>query len=188
MYVIKRNGRRESVHFDKITSRVKKLCYGLSPLIEAEKVTQKVLVSGTPCIVVASSSFCFSFCQVCMGVYKGVQTFELDELAAETAAQLISTHPDYGLLAARISIDNLHKNTSKSFSEVAKMLHTYVEPKSGLAAPLLSDDVAEIISKNADRINSAIVYARDFDYDYFGFKTLEVRALPPLPAAFAHAL
>ena len=94
--------------------------------------------------------------------------------AAETSAQLTSLHPDYGLLAARIAVDNLHKNTSKTFSETAKILHNYVEPKTGLPAPLLSKEVFDVIMANADVLNSSIIYHRDFDYDYFGFKTLEV--------------
>ena len=109
-----------------------------------------------------------------MGVYKGVTTSELDELAAETAAHLTSDHPDYGKLAARISVSNLHKNTKKSFIAVMNDMYNYVEPKTGLKAPLIADDVYEAIMKNADKLNSAIVYDRDYRYDYFGFKTLEV--------------
>ncbi len=112
--------------------------------------------------------------QVCLGVYKGVTTSELDELAAETAAHLTSVHPDYGLLAARIAVSNLHKNTKKSFSETINMLYNYVEPKTGLPAPLISESVYAVISQNAELFNSAIIYDRDYDYDYFGFKTLEV--------------
>lgn len=141
--------------------------------------------------------------QVCLGVYKGVTTTELDELAAETAAHLSSTHPDYGLLAARIAVSNLHKNTSKSFAETAARLHAYVEPKSGLPAPLLSDmvpcaallwhtavwspcvlvagQVYKFICEHKDTLDNALVYERDYMYDYFGFKTLEVWLYPDRP-------
>lgn len=152
MYVIKRDGRQEKVHFDKITSRIKKLCYSLN-----EQYVDPVIVAQ----------------KVCMGVYKGVTTAELDELAAETAAHLTSLHPDYGLLAARIAVSNLHKNTMKSFSEVAKKLYSYIEPKTGKTAPLLAEDVYQFIQDNADALNSAVVFDRDYIYDYFGFKTLE---------------
>ncbi|KAL9255549.1 Ribonucleoside-diphosphate reductase large subunit-like protein [Drosera capensis] len=152
MYVVKRDGRQETVHFDKITARLKKLSYGLSveycdPVLVAQKV--------------------------CAGVYKGVTTSQLDELAAETAAALTANHPDYALLAARIEVSNLHKNTKKSFSDTIKVMYNHVNEKSGLKAPLIADDVYEIIMKNAARLDSEIIYDRDFDYDYFGFKTLE---------------
>ncbi|KAM0882070.1 hypothetical protein ACQ4PT_032543 [Festuca glaucescens] len=152
MYVVKRDGRQEAVHFDKITARLKKLSYGLSqdhcdPVLVAQKV--------------------------CAGVYKGVTTSQLDELAAETAAALTASHPDYASLAARIAVSNLHKNTMKSFSETVKLMYTHVNERSGLMSPLIADDVYEIIMKNATRLDSEIIYDRDFDYDYFGFKTLE---------------
>ena len=152
MYVIKRDGRLESVHFDKITSRISRLCYGLSP-----QYVDPILVSQ----------------KVCMGVYKGVTTSELDELAAETAAHLTSLHPDFGLLAARIAVSNLHKSTLKSFSKTAQLLHDYVEPRTGLAAGMLSDSVYGFITAHSTELDSAIVYDRDFGYDYFGFKTLQ---------------
>ena len=151
MFVIKRDGRREQVHFDKIASRISKLCYGLHEVVDPLIVSQKV----------------------CVGVYKGVSTTELDELAAETAAHLTSEHPDYGLLAARIAISNLHKKTKKSFSETATDLFTYRQPGSGLPAPMYSAEVHEFIQANAAALNSCIVYSRDYLYDYFGFKTLE---------------
>jgi len=152
MFVLKRDGRPEPVHFDKITARINKLSYGLNldfcdPVLVAQKVAA--------------------------GVYKGVTTSELDELAAETAASLTATHPDYALLAARIAVSNLHKNTLKSFSETAKLMMQHINAKNGEPASLLADDVYEIIQKNAARLDSEIVYDRDFDYDYFGFKTLE---------------
>ncbi|KAK1264362.1 Ribonucleoside-diphosphate reductase large subunit [Acorus gramineus] len=152
MYVVKRDGRKETVHFDKITARLKKLSYGLNndhcdPVLVAQKV--------------------------CAGVYKGVTTSQLDELAAETAAAMTANHPDYAILAARIVVSNLHKNTRKSFSETMKEMYQHHNERSGQKAPLVADDVYEIIMKNVARLDSEIIYDRDFDYDYFGFKTLE---------------
>jgi len=151
MYVVKRDGRKEPVMFDKITSRVKKMCYGLNELVDPVKVAMRVIE----------------------GLYDGVTTSELDNLAAEIAATLTISHPDYAKLAARISVSNLHKNTKKSFSEVMTDLYEYVNPRNGKKSPMLSDEVYEVIQKNADELNSAIIYNRDFNYDYFGFKTLE---------------
>ena len=151
MYVIKRDARREAVKFDKITARIKKLCYGLNPLVTPEKVAMKVIE----------------------GLYDGVTTSELDNLAAEVAATNTITHPDYALLASRIAVSNLHKNTKKSFTDTITDLYTYVDPKTGKKAPLISDEVYKIIKKNSDVLDSNIIYDRDFRYDYFGFKTLE---------------
>jgi ribonucleoside-diphosphate reductase alpha subunit len=151
MYVIKRDARREAVKFDKITARIKKLCYGLNPLVTPEKVAMKVIE----------------------GLYDGVTTSELDNLAAEVAATNTITHPDYALLASRIAVSNLHKNTKKSFTDNINDLYTYIDPKTGENAPLISDEVYEIIKKNSDVLDSTIIYDRDFRYDYFGFKTLE---------------
>ncbi|WP_310394731.1 ribonucleoside-diphosphate reductase subunit alpha [Hymenobacter sp.] len=152
MLVIKRDGRRESVKFDKVTARIEKLCYGLhmdfvSPIEVAKKVID--------------------------GIYDGVTTVELDNLAAETAASLTTKHPDYAILAARIAVSNLHKVTSKSFSSTMKRLYTYEDPKNGDNASLLAKDVWEIIHNNAATLDSAIIYDRDYNYDFFGFKTLE---------------
>ncbi len=152
MFVIKRDGTRESVKFDKITARIQKLSYGLEP-------------SHVDPILVAK--------KVIDGVYDGVTTIELDNLAAETAAGLTSRHPDYAQLASRIAVSNLHKNTIKSFSKTAEALHKYIDPKTGLNASLIADDVYEIIMNNAHTLDSSIIYDRDFGYDYFGFKTLE---------------
>jgi ribonucleoside-diphosphate reductase alpha chain len=152
MYVIKRDGRQESVKFDKITARIQKLCYGLDPNhVDSVSVAMKVI----------------------QGIFPGVTTAQLDNLAAETAASMTTRHPDYALLASRIAISNLHKNTKKSFSETMKDLYLYVDSKTGHAAPLIADDVYEIIQANADELDSTIIYDRDFGYDYFGFKTLE---------------
>ncbi len=152
MLVIKRDGRRESVKFDKVTARIEKLCYGLdmnyvNPIDVAKKVID--------------------------GIYDGVTTVELDNLAAEIAASLTTKHPDYAILAARIAISNLHKVTSKSFSNTMKRLYTYEDPKTGENASLLSKEVYEAIRKNASVLDSSIIYDRDYNYDYFGFKTLE---------------
>ncbi len=151
MYVVKRDGRKEPVSFDKITDRIKKLCYGLNDLVDAVKVAMRVIE----------------------GLYDGVTTSELDNLAAETAASMTISHPDYAQLAARIAISNLHKNTNKSFSETMNEMYYYVNPRTNKKAPLLSDEVHQVIQENADFLNSHIIYNRDFNYDYFGFKTLE---------------
>jgi ribonucleoside-diphosphate reductase alpha chain len=152
MYVVKRDGRKESVKFDKITARITKLCYALnSDYVDASAVAQKVI----------------------LGVRDGIQTTELDNLAAETAATMTVRHPDYALLASRIAVSNLHKNTEKSFSKTMEMLYNYLDPKTGEKAPLLADDVYEVIQKNAELLDSTIIYDRDYHFDYFGFKTLE---------------
>ena len=152
MLVVKRDGRRESVKFDKITARIEKLCYGLDRnYVEPVDIAKKVI----------------------SGIYDGVTTVELDNLAAETAASMTTRHPDFAKLAARVAISNLHKVTSKSFSNTMKRLYTYVDPKTGANAPLVSKDTYGIVKKNAALLDSTIIYDRDFSYDYFGFKTLE---------------
>jgi ribonucleoside-diphosphate reductase alpha chain len=151
MFVVKRDGRKESIKFDKITARIQKLCYGFSDLVEPTAVAMKVIE----------------------GIYEGVTTSELDNLAAEVSASMTTRHPDYALLASRISVSNLHKDTKKSFSETMVDLYNYVNPKTGKKAPLIADDVIKIIKKNAELLDSTIIYDRDFCYDYFGFKTLE---------------
>ena len=151
MFVVKRDGRKEPIMFDKITARIRKLNYGLNPLVDPVRVAMRVIE----------------------GLYDGVTTSELDNLAAEIAATMTTTHPDYAKLAARISVSNLHKNTKKSFSETMKDLYEYVNPRTGKKAPLLSDEVHKVIQKHADKLDSSIIYNRDFGYDFFGFKTLE---------------
>ncbi|KAE8747470.1 hypothetical protein FOCC_FOCC005801 [Frankliniella occidentalis] len=161
MYVLKRvthspaifvGGRKEEVHFDKITSRIQKLCYGLDmDYLHPASITLKVI----------------------NGLYPGVTTVELDNLAAETAATMTTKHPDYAVLAARIAVSNLHKETKKSFSEVMHDLYNIYNEATKLKSPMISDFHYEVITKNADRLNSAIIYDRDFSYNYFGFKTLE---------------
>ncbi len=151
MFVIKRNGKKESVKFDKVTARIEKLSYSLSPIVNVIDVAKKTIE----------------------GIYEGVPTTELDNLAAETAASLTITHPDYAILASRIAVSNLHKNTIKSFSATMRKLYNYVDASTGKKLPLLADDVMQIIEKHAELLDSTIIYDRDFGFDYFGFKTLE---------------
>ncbi|WQK80650.1 Ribonucleoside-diphosphate reductase (2) [Monkeypox virus] len=152
MFVIKRNGYKENVMFDKITSRIRKLCYGLNTdHIDPIKIAMKVI----------------------QGIYNGVTTVELDTLAAEIAATCTTQHPDYAILAARIAISNLHKETKKLFSEVMEDLFNYVNPKNGKHSPIISSITMDIVNKYKDKLNSVIIYERDFSYNYFGFKTLE---------------
>ncbi len=151
MFVVKRDGRREPVMFDKITDRIRILCYELNELVDPVKVAMRVIE----------------------GLYDGVTTSELDNLAAETAASMTVSHPDYALLAARIAVSNLHKNTKKSFSETIVDMYKYINPRTNQESPLIADDVFEVIMKNAERLDSTIIYQRDFNYDFFGFKTLE---------------
>ena len=151
MYVVKRDGRRELVQFDKITARIKKLCYSLHESVDPQRIAMRVIE----------------------GVYDGVTTTELDNLAAEVAATSAVTHPDYASLASRIAVSNLHKATKKSFAETIDELYNYVDPVTGDPASLIAVDVYEIIKENAEYLDSQIIYDRDFSYDFFGFKTLE---------------
>jgi ribonucleoside-diphosphate reductase alpha chain len=150
-FVIKRSGKQEAVKFDKVTARIQKLSYGLSPLVNVIEVAKKTIE----------------------GIYPGVRTTELDNLAAETAASLTTIHPDYAILASRIAISNLHKNTTKSFSGTMKKLYNYTDKKTGRRMPLIADDVMKVIDDHADLLDSTIIYDRDYGFDYFGFKTLE---------------
>lgn len=150
MFVIKRSGSKESVKFDKITARIKKQCYGLDKRIDPIEIAKKVI----------------------QGIHDGITTEEVDVLTAETAASLTPTQPDYARVAARIAVSNLHKSTKKDFSAVAEDLREYINPETNLHSPLIADDVYEVICKNKDILDSAIIYDRDFDFDYFGFKTL----------------
>ncbi|XP_073949323.1 ribonucleoside-diphosphate reductase large subunit-like isoform X1 [Choristoneura fumiferana] len=152
LYVHKRGGRVEEVHIDKITSRIKKLCYGLNmDFVDPVSITLKVIG----------------------GIYSGVTTVELDNLAAETAATMTTDHPDYAVLAARLAISNLHKETKKHFSDVITDLYNIVNKHTKKRSPMISDFHYDIVMKNKERLDSAIVYDRDFKYNYFGFKTLE---------------
>src|ERR1700740_2446231 len=138
MYVMKRNGKKESVKFDKVTARIEKLSYSLSPMVDVHEVAKKTIE----------------------GIYESVPTTELDNLAAETAAALATTHPDYAILASRIAVSNLHKNTTKSFSKTIHDLYNYIDPKTGQSAQLIADDVYEIIQANAQHLDSSIIYDR----------------------------
>jgi len=152
MQVLKRSNKKEAVSFDKVTARISKLCYGLnSEFIDPIEISKKVI----------------------QGLYDGVKTTDLDNLAAETSATMAANHPDYAILAARIAVSNLHKNTEKAFSKVMKALYEYIDPKTNGKAGLIADETMAIIKKNADILDSAIIYDRDYSFDYFGFKTLE---------------
>lgn len=152
MKVIKRDGSEESVKFDKISARIKKQTYGLDQdYIEYMEVAKKVIA----------------------GVYDGVTTRELDNLAAETAASLTRIHPDYSILAARIALTSIKKETKKSFKETVEDLYNYVDPKTQEHAPLVSEELLEVVKNNYKKIESMIIHDRDMDFEYFGFKTLQ---------------
>lgn len=152
MYVTKRDGKKQEVKFDKITSRIQKLCYGLDMnYVDPTLVSLKVIE----------------------GIYDGVTTSELDNLAAEVAATMTTRHPDYASLAARIAVSNLHKNTKKSFSATVNDLYHYHDPKTNRHSPLVSEEIYQLTLKHADELDAALIFDRDFTYDYFGFKTLE---------------
>ncbi|OBZ86860.1 Ribonucleoside-diphosphate reductase large subunit [Choanephora cucurbitarum] len=152
MYVIKRDGSKENVHFDKITSRISKLCYGLNEeFVIPDQIAQKVV----------------------SGVYQGITTVELDNLAAETAAYMTTSHPDFAVLAARIVISNLQKETDSKFSQVIYKLYHHVHPKLNEPNPLISKELYDVVMVNADRIDQTIISDRDYDFSFFGFKTLE---------------
>ncbi|MCL4131460.1 UNVERIFIED_CONTAM: hypothetical protein GTU68_035458 [Idotea baltica] len=152
MKVIKRSGRAEEVQFDKITARITKLCYNLDTnYISAIEISKRVV----------------------QGIYDGVTTTELDNLAAGTAAAMAAVHPGYAKLAARIAVSNLHKSTNKRFSENIDNLYNHVDPVTGEPAALIGDETYAIIMEHKDRLDSNIIYDRDYNFDYFGFKTLE---------------
>jgi ribonucleoside-diphosphate reductase alpha chain len=152
MKVTKRDGSLETLRLDKITNRIKKQTYSLNlDFVDALEVATKVV----------------------SGIYDGITTVELDNLAAETAASLNHAHPDYSYLASRIAITRLHKTVSKKFSDVIESLYSYIDPKTNLPAGLINDDVIKSVRKHADVLNEAILHDRDFNFDYFGFKTLE---------------
>lgn len=152
MCVYKRSGELVECQFDKITKRLKKLCYGLdTSYVSPHQVAQKVV----------------------HGMVSGITTTQLDSLAAEISASMTTKHPDYAILAARIAVSNLHKETRNNFSETIKDLYAYVNPKTGAKSPMVSDETFNVVMNNACKLDAAIVYSRDFDYNYFGFKTLE---------------
>jgi ribonucleotide reductase alpha subunit len=143
------------VLFDKITARLETLC-NLEPKLNPDIVDPVIIAQ-----------------KVVSGIYPGVKTSDLDNLAAETAAYMSMIHPLFGDLAARIAISNNQKQTLSSFSQVMKLEYEYVNPRTGEKCPLLSDEVYDIIQKNASKLDDVIKYEKDFSYDYFGFKTLE---------------
>ena len=152
MYVIKRDGSKELVKYDKIATRIRKQTYGLDGnFVDSFEVAQKVI----------------------QGVYDGVTSVELDDLSAETAASMTSYHPDYSILASRIAVSALHKSTCKSFFETIKSLYEYVDAKTGLSASLIDEEVYQFVESNQEALEHAISYDRDFNFDYFGYKTLE---------------
>ena len=152
MQVVNRKGEREDVRFDAIHEKLVKLAEGLDPTWVDPGHVAKLTIEG---------------------LYDGVTTRELDQLAAETSASLASHHPDYSRLAARICVDDLHRSTKETFTDVITDLREYIDPESNKHAPLISEEVYEIIMANADLLNNHIDYSRDHNYDYFGFKTLE---------------
>lgn len=152
MYVITRSGEREPIKFDKITERIELLCFDLDrSFIDPMKIAKKVIE----------------------GIYDGITTKELDQLAAETAAYLSTQHPQYSTLAGRIAVSNLHKETRGCFSENIKAMYNYNNPITGEHSPLVAKELFDVVIENAHQLDKALVDKRDFNYDYFGFKTLE---------------
>ena len=151
MDIVKRNGNKEPLKLEKISSRIKKLTYGLNERVDPDKVSTKVV----------------------SGLYDGVSSAELDQLSAETAASMVTVHPDFGKLAARIGITALYKDVEKDFSVIAKKLYEYINPKTGDKAGMISDEVYEVIQKHSQQLDGMIVHDRDFNFDYFGFMTLK---------------
>ena len=152
MKVKTRSGKLEAVSFDKITNRIQNLVIGLN-----EKYVDPVVVAQ----------------KTIEGMYDGITTQELDVLSAETCAYLSSTHPDYSTLGARILVSNLHRYTPNTFSECIELLYLNKSEHTLEHAPLVSKELYDLVQKNADKINQTIKNVRDFEYDYFGFKTLE---------------
>ena len=152
MQVIKRDGSSEPLKFDKISNRIRKMTYGLNnDFIDVLEISQKVIA----------------------GIFDGITTEALDNLAAETAASLIPKHPDYSNLASRIAVSRLHKTTKKKFSETIQDLYSYIDPETGKEASLINEETYRAVMDNKDTFDSAIIHDRDFNFEYFGFKTLE---------------
>ena len=152
MYVINRSGQRVPVEFDKITKRIEGLCFDLDrEHVDPVHIAQKVIE----------------------GLYDGITTQELDELSAQTSAYLSTKHPDFSILAGRLAVSNLHRNTESSFSKNIKAMYRYHNAETGKHSPLVSEELYNIVSLNHARLDSILDYERDFAYDYFGFKTLE---------------
>ena len=152
MQVVKRDGSREPVKFEKISNRIRRMTYDLnSDYIDATEIAQKVIA----------------------GIYDGITTDELDNLAAETAASLIPKHPDYSILASRIAVSRLHKTKKKKFSETIQDLYNYIDPETNQPAGLINQETYNAVMKNKQKFDGAIIHERDFNFEYFGFKTLE---------------
>jgi ribonucleoside-diphosphate reductase alpha chain len=152
MKVKKRDGSLEEMRYDKITKRISVLCHDLNmEYIDPTFVTLKVT----------------------SGIYDGISTTELDVLAAETAAAMVTTHPDYAKLAGRLAVSNLHKTTPKKFSQSIKELYSFIEPKTGKESSLIDENVYHFVMANKEVLDGAIQQDRDLDFDYFGIKTLE---------------
>jgi len=152
MLVVKRDGSRSVVKFDEISSRIEALMEGLNrDYVNAALLTQKVIG----------------------GMIDGITTIELDNLAAETAAMMITKHPHWGLLASRIAASSLHKQTSKSFYNAMKSLYENVDTKTGMNAPMISRETFDIVRENAQLLDESINHQADYSYEYFGFKTLQ---------------
>jgi ribonucleoside-diphosphate reductase alpha chain len=149
MHVVKRNGVREAVSFDKVLQRIRGSARGLA--VNADVLAQQVLAR----------------------IVDGIKTAELDELAAQMAASLCTAHPDWGTLAARIAVSNHHKSTPAKFSDVVKALSTQVMPKTGETVSYLSETVVAAVEQHAAALDAYLKHDRDYLFDYFGFKTLE---------------
>lgn len=150
MRVTKRDGRLEDMKYDKIKARVSQECYGLDRRVDPDAVVQKVVA----------------------GIYDGIETTLLDELAAETAASMTGTHPDYSILGARIAITALHKETKDTFSEAVEQMYNYINPETGEKSPQVSDEVYRVVMENKDRIDGEIIDSRDTNFEWLGWRTL----------------
>lgn len=152
MFVTTRSGKKEPVQFDKITHRISQLSYNLDPkYVDAVQVAKRTI----------------------NGLFDGITTDELDNLSAEVSAYMTSVHPDYARLAGRIAVANLHRSTSDSFFETFETLYNYQNEFTGEKQPLISKEIFDFAMEHKDRISAEIAYSRDFEFDYFGFKTLE---------------
>ena len=149
MYVLKRNNEREEVSFDKIIKRIQKYSKDLTKL-NAIELAQQIIAQ----------------------IYDGIPTYKIDELTAEICAAKTTLHPDYGKLASRISISNHNKNTSPSYSEVIQVLWDNKDVL-GEHCPLINKRLYDMVMYHKNKINATLDYEKDFNYDYFGFKTLE---------------
>jgi ribonucleoside-diphosphate reductase alpha subunit len=149
MHVVKRNGSKEPVSFDKVLRRIQKASRGLA--VHPDALAQRVLSQ----------------------IFDGVKTTDLDELAAQLAASLSTQHPDYATLASSLTVSNHHKNTNYTFAEVVKMLANQTSKHTSKPIRYVSEELEQVAAANAEAIEARINYKRDYDFDYFGFKTLE---------------